>query len=191
MKYDVIAFLENFEDDFEYIVKKNNLTKLMGQTHNAANQGGAKRPKGVRKLRTRKLAHLSQNQMFFHFKTSFWPFGATSYSPRRLGLTAGLQREELRINFLRWTMTPRGNFMNCTKLTLNCLDMKQVNICDVHAIVLPRLFLGVGGCSSGLKKWSQMAIFWDHDWLHICIFFTSVSTRQWMTIGLLLLSFRP
>ena len=101
MKYDVIAFVENFEDDFEYIVKKNNLTKLMGQTHNAANQGGAKRPKGVRKLRTRKLAHLSQNQMFFHFKTSFWPFGATSYSPRRLGLTAGLQREELRIDFLR------------------------------------------------------------------------------------------
>ena len=45
VKYDVIAFLEDCEDDLEYIVKKNNLTKLMGQTHNVANQGEAKRPK--------------------------------------------------------------------------------------------------------------------------------------------------
>ena len=46
--------------------------------------------------------------------------------------------------------------MNCTKLTLNCLDMKQVNICDVHAIVLPRLFYKCSLSSEGLSSVSKI-----------------------------------
>ena len=37
VSYDVIGFMEDFDNDFDYIVEKMNLTKLKGQTEYVAN----------------------------------------------------------------------------------------------------------------------------------------------------------